>query len=291
MGEGGTIPFMGMLGEKFPEGPVHDHGRARSEVECARAERVLAPADGQAADGVCRARVEPALRDGTALIRLTGRRVDVPDVGLPVELGLLAYFSQTCAAVTTESVRVGSTVLERPFAVVPVFTPETRTWNLSPTVGPSGLAIRTQGSASAGQQIFSWGSASVRTAWRITIGNSDGCGIESYSVPCGGAELHATDSDPGFLGQLRIRLFDASPVDSSILFVGAQEIDVPTPFGCPLVVAPFAAIPLGPDQDGSIGQVVLPPNALPIPLVFQGATAEFATADVRLTNGVAIECP
>jgi acetylornithine deacetylase/succinyl-diaminopimelate desuccinylase-like protein len=36
MGEGGTIPFMGMLGEKVPGCAVHDHRRAGPAFECTR---------------------------------------------------------------------------------------------------------------------------------------------------------------------------------------------------------------------------------------------------------------
>jgi hypothetical protein len=38
MGEGGSIPFMGMLGEKFPESAVRGDRRARPAFERARAE-------------------------------------------------------------------------------------------------------------------------------------------------------------------------------------------------------------------------------------------------------------
>ena len=40
MGEGGTIPFMAMLGEHFPARAVPDHRRAGPEVQRARAERI-----------------------------------------------------------------------------------------------------------------------------------------------------------------------------------------------------------------------------------------------------------
>ena len=50
MGTGGTIPFMGMLGERFPEAQFLITGLAGSEVECAWAERVPAHRDRQTPD-------------------------------------------------------------------------------------------------------------------------------------------------------------------------------------------------------------------------------------------------
>ena len=50
MGEGGTIPFMGMLGKQFPAGAVPDHRRARAALERARPERVPARAVREEAD-------------------------------------------------------------------------------------------------------------------------------------------------------------------------------------------------------------------------------------------------
>ena len=38
MGEGGTIPFMAMLGAKFPEDAVRDHRRSGAALQCPRAE-------------------------------------------------------------------------------------------------------------------------------------------------------------------------------------------------------------------------------------------------------------
>ena len=62
MGEGGTIPFMGMLGDKFPEDAVRDHRRAGPAFECAWAERVPAHSDGEEGDGGDRADDRGALR-------------------------------------------------------------------------------------------------------------------------------------------------------------------------------------------------------------------------------------
>ena len=45
MGEGGSIPFMAMLGEKFPRGAVRRHRRPRAAFERARPERIPAPPD------------------------------------------------------------------------------------------------------------------------------------------------------------------------------------------------------------------------------------------------------
>ncbi len=42
MGEGGTIPFMAMLGRHFPARAVPDHRRARAALERARAQRIPA---------------------------------------------------------------------------------------------------------------------------------------------------------------------------------------------------------------------------------------------------------
>ena len=39
-GEGGSIPFMGMLGQRYPEGAVPDHRRAWSPQQRPRAQRV-----------------------------------------------------------------------------------------------------------------------------------------------------------------------------------------------------------------------------------------------------------
>ena len=61
MGEGGTIPFMAMLGKQFPRRAVPDHRRARPEVQRARPERVPARALREQADG-CVAHVIAAHR-------------------------------------------------------------------------------------------------------------------------------------------------------------------------------------------------------------------------------------
>ena len=71
MGEGGTIPFMGMLGAQVPAGAVPDHRRAGPRVERARSERVPARPLREEAHrvrgvGARRARV-------TTLIRTVGR--------------------------------------------------------------------------------------------------------------------------------------------------------------------------------------------------------------------------
>ena len=50
MGEGGTIPFMAMLGERFPAGAIPDHRSAGPRCECARPQRVPAYPDRQAAE-------------------------------------------------------------------------------------------------------------------------------------------------------------------------------------------------------------------------------------------------
>ena len=62
MGEGGSIPFMGMLGREIPGGAVRGDRRARAALECARAERVPAHPDRQARDGSGRARAGRARR-------------------------------------------------------------------------------------------------------------------------------------------------------------------------------------------------------------------------------------
>ena len=54
LGTGGSIPFIGMLGERFPGHAVPGDGRAGSAFECARAERVPAPRLRGEADGVRR---------------------------------------------------------------------------------------------------------------------------------------------------------------------------------------------------------------------------------------------
>ena len=56
MGEGGSIPFMAMLGERFPARPVRHHRRARPALERTRAERVPRPGDGGEADRLHRPR-------------------------------------------------------------------------------------------------------------------------------------------------------------------------------------------------------------------------------------------
>jgi hypothetical protein len=48
MGEGGTIPFMGMLGEKFPGAQFMITGVLGPHSECARPERVPAHSHRQA---------------------------------------------------------------------------------------------------------------------------------------------------------------------------------------------------------------------------------------------------
>ena len=50
IGTGGSIPFIGMLGEKFPEHAVPHDGRPRAALERARPERVPAPPHGQASN-------------------------------------------------------------------------------------------------------------------------------------------------------------------------------------------------------------------------------------------------
>ena len=62
MGEGGTIPFMAMLGKHFPARPVPDHRRARSQIERARPERVPAHSVRDEADRVRRERFWPRTR-------------------------------------------------------------------------------------------------------------------------------------------------------------------------------------------------------------------------------------
>ena len=78
-GEGGSIPFMGMLGERFPEGAVPGHGRARPALERARTERVPGDQDREEPDRVRgpgargpRAAVRPAPRARAALGRSRG---------------------------------------------------------------------------------------------------------------------------------------------------------------------------------------------------------------------------
>jgi hypothetical protein len=47
MGEGGSIPFMGMLGQEVPPGAVHDHRGAGPREQRPRPQRVPAPAHGR----------------------------------------------------------------------------------------------------------------------------------------------------------------------------------------------------------------------------------------------------
>ena len=67
MGEGGTIPFMAMLGEQFPEAQFLITGVLGPAFECARAQRIPAHRLREAPDclrrgGHCRARREPLTR-------------------------------------------------------------------------------------------------------------------------------------------------------------------------------------------------------------------------------------
>ncbi len=62
MGEGGSIPFMGMLGKKFPKAQFLITGVLGPALERARAERVPARADGQEVDGLRGARDRGPLR-------------------------------------------------------------------------------------------------------------------------------------------------------------------------------------------------------------------------------------
>ncbi len=66
MGEGGSIPFMGMLGEKYPEGAVRHHRRPRPSLQRPWPQRVPAHRDGQGRDarripGACGSRRPRAL--------------------------------------------------------------------------------------------------------------------------------------------------------------------------------------------------------------------------------------
>ncbi|MCA8941717.1 MAG: hypothetical protein KDB80_04085 [Planctomycetes bacterium] len=134
------------------------------------------------------------------------------------------------------------------------------------------------------------GPSQVSTHWTLSISNPEDCATTRYGPSCA-AELLGRDYDPEFLGQIVLELEDLSLPDFGVLLLGPQAANWPTPWNCSFLVDSVASIPIGLDPLSGFGRLVFPPEAVPVPLYFQGATANIATQVLHLSNGVRVECP
>ncbi|MCA8941719.1 MAG: hypothetical protein KDB80_04095 [Planctomycetes bacterium] len=171
----------------------------------------------------------------------------------------------------------------------PIVGSKTLNWQVPVTIDATGITFELNTRGNLPPNAFC-GSFYYTVIWTLTIPDPDACAFTNHGTPCG-VELAGTDADFAFQGLVVLTATDPISSTFGVLFFGLGPANLPTPWNCSLLVNSIGSVPMSINPATGIGQIGFPHNATPVPLLFQAAVADFVNVDVRMSQGLWIDCP